>query len=251
MQGSAPEPSAPGQRQDEQPAPRQPRDPAGLPAARERPPDRTPRAEERRVRPRRDARRPKHGPKQGARSAATASAVADPSVPRASDGGAGFGSASLPAGVRSLSKAFTRAIPAAAHAVKGWARRPLGPGGRAVVTLSVDGDGRITETRFDVPPSEELQRLVRRTVLMLGTGRFALARGEVRAGSETLEIAVTLSERAPADEDSASDDAVALGFDAPGPTSPGRAWFTLASGRHFEASVRVVRSGDVPGATGR
>jgi hypothetical protein len=85
--------------------------------------------------------------------------------------------------------------------------------------------------------------LVKRTIALLQAGRFALTSAPGLAGRERLRIEVTLSQREPLDHP--GDDphhALNLGHDPPTASEPGKAYFTLASGRHFEARVTIVSS---------
>jgi hypothetical protein len=61
------------------------------------------------------------------------------------------------------------------------------------------------------------------------------------AGRDLFRITITLSDRAVM-EDSEPAQLVERGFEPPRGNAPGRAYFTLASGRHFEAKVEVLGS---------
>jgi hypothetical protein len=104
------------------------------------------------------------------------------------------------------------------------------------VSVTVDADGTIGDSKvLDRPqkPPSHLARLVERTLILLRGGRFALTNGGV--GTETLRLDVTLSERPMANGP------LALGFEAPAPGNPGRAYFQLATGRFVEAKVTIER----------
>ena len=74
-------------------------------------------------------------------------------------------------------------------------------------------------------------------------GRFALAKGDATAGRETLLVEVSLSEREPLDTEGANPDHGArYGFKPPRPSRPGHGYFTLNSGRHFDAKVTIESS---------
>jgi len=73
---------------------------------------------------------------------------------------------------------------------------------------------------------------------LLGAGAFALS-AKTGAGMEKLLLEVELSERAPS-EDSAPTHMTSQGFVPPSAGRPGRAHFTLGSGRHFEARLTIV-----------
>lgn len=135
---------------------------------------------------------------------------------------------------RGFAKAFTRALPAANTGDPVWGQLPLGAVGFVRVSVTVDEDGTITESKVwnepQQPPSH-LARLVDRTLIMLQGGRFALEKAP--KGRETLRIDVTLSERP------MESGPLALGFEAPTSESAGRAYFQLASGRLVDAKVTI------------
>jgi hypothetical protein len=74
----------------------------------------------------------------------------------------------------------------------------------------------------------------------LGGGLFALQNNGA-AGRDLFRITITLSDRA-VKEESEPAELVERGFEPPRGGAPGRAYFTLASGRHFEARVEVLGS---------
>lgn len=141
------------------------------------------------------------------------------------------------ASARGFAKAFARAVPAANSGDPIWGELPLGAVGFVRVSVTVGPDGAIDESRvWDKPrkPPAHLARFVDRTLILLRGGRFALINGG--AGTETLRLDVTLSERPK------NDGPLALGFEAPSPGNPGRAYFQLASGRFVEAKVAIERN---------
>lgn len=147
----------------------------------------------------------------------------------------------LPAGVRHLGKAFTRAITAATHKDPIWRGLPAGSQGEVTVRVELDAEGRISSTEVEPTPlTGPLSNLVTRTLLLLRAGRFALASG-LGAGQETLSVSVRLFDEAPSAESEDPNQAHTLGFEPPKATAPGRAYFVLGSGRRFEATVRHVR----------
>jgi hypothetical protein len=160
------------------------------------------------------------------------------------NGGPRYGQADLPRGMLPLASAFARAVPAAVSNDRAWSRMAVGVAGHIEVTLHIDADGKIAQVSFRDPEHTppHLQRLVDKTILVMRSGTFALvdARGP---GFETLGIEVTLSQRAPIETANASpNDALRLGHDPPTRDLPGRAYFTLASGRHFEARIVILDS---------
>jgi hypothetical protein len=154
-----------------------------------------------------------------------------------------FGSEGLPPGVRSLPSAFTRAIPPATGADPIWQSLPVGTQRPFVLAVQVDGEGHIRGAQIldahdglEIVP--QFEHIRQRVIALLGGGLFALKNGSA-AGTDLFRITITLSDRAVKEErDSA--EMVERGFDPPSGKSPGRAYFTLASGRHFEARVEVL-----------
>jgi hypothetical protein len=185
-------------------------------------------------------------------SATPAPSPAKTGTPQASASGKGegrgktYGAAGLPRGVRHLAPAFVRAIPPAVSGDGAWARLDLGPVGEVTLTVVVDDEGRVA--RIDArhegdEPRNVMQRLVKRTTALLKAGRYALTARPGAAGRETFRVEVTLTQRDPIDQDGANpDDALQLGNEPPTLEAPGKAYFTLASGRHFEAVVTIVAS---------
>jgi len=163
------------------------------------------------------------------------------------EGGSGRGTAGASGavgagGVRNLAVAFTRAIPIAVSGDPVWATLRIGNAGTFDVRIEVDEAGKIVSAapaRGPVPA--HLQILVQRTLTMLRAGRFALSHLDVSAGAQTLRVSVELSmvEGGVGDDD-VSAGPYALGFEPPGGGKPGRAYFTLRSGRHVEVTVTVV-----------
>ncbi len=166
--------------------------------------------------------------------------VAAPVAPSASgDGtGASFGSKALPGGVRNLAKAFARALPIAGYHDRTWKRLPVGEVGRITVTITIDDEGKIASTQTTEEAPRSLRELVRKTLLHLKIGRFALARGVAGAGTEVLGVEVVLSDR----EKLEDAEGVQIGFTSPRPGTPGSGYFTLTSGRHLEAKVTIESS---------
>jgi hypothetical protein len=136
-----------------------------------------------------------------------------------------------PSAVRSLGRAFTRAIPAACQSDASWGKLPAGDAGSIEVAITVDESGHITGYKpLDHDPPKQLVALVKRTLSLLDAGTFAL-KGSTGAGVEVLRIQAGVSDVA-ADE---AGGATALSF------GEGKAAFTQDSGRHVEVTLRVVK----------
>jgi hypothetical protein len=142
-----------------------------------------------------------------------------------------------------LAKAFARALPEGGHRDPAWSELPLGPAGRAVLSIFVDADGRIEKSEFDekIPTPEPLRRMIERTLLLLKSGTFSLDKKSVSAGVERVSIEVTLTQEATDPDELGAPLLMAKeGHQAPEPAHPGYARFTLNSGRHFEAVLRLL-----------
>jgi hypothetical protein len=152
-----------------------------------------------------------------------------------------FGAEGLPTGVRRLAVAFTRAVPAATSRDPVWLSLPVGSAGSVRVEIRVNEAGRIVHTRTlessSVP--EHLSRLLDRTLLLLQHGRFAVS-GVSAGDAEVFRIDVQVSMKDPTEGFEAGQ-VVRLGFDPPDARGRGKAFFTLGSGRHVEAAIRVER----------
>lgn len=168
-------------------------------------------------------------------------AAADGSAP---ERGGRFGAAGVLPGVRDLAKAFTRALPRAASGDPLWSKLPLGSAGGFHVVIRIDEQRRIESVKPDEKSlSPALQHLLDRTVLMLKAGQFALDRNDVTSGNEKLHVELAISMRARSNQiDVDPTDTVELGFKPPTRDKPGRGYFTLASGRHVEASVTIEKA---------
>jgi hypothetical protein len=154
-----------------------------------------------------------------------------------------YGAAALPRGVKHLARTFTWFLPAAVSAHPAWASLPLGDAGTIEVTLVVGADGALEHADYDLNAPEHLRAIVERTMLLLRAGKYAIAARAGVAGKERLRISVTLSQREPSEAAGRKPgDALAFGRDWPTLALPGRAYFTLVSGRHFEAQIAIVWS---------
>jgi hypothetical protein len=188
--------------------------------------------------------RPRRAPVSSASDAPSSPATDAPSASATSSRSAGaFGSEGLPAGVRNLPSAFTRAITRAASLDPVWRTLSAGKAGDFTIAVTVDEPGHIASAEFErpapaAPIAPELTRLRDRVIALLGGGQFALSTGS-GAGSERLHISINLADAAPSEQDN-PEDVLELGFDPPRSGNVGRAHFRLGSGRKFEAIVVVV-----------
>lgn len=153
-----------------------------------------------------------------------------------------MGALELPPGVRHLAPAFTRALPASSYADPRWSEMPTGSLGRVELEIVVDEDGHISDVSFDPrkPPTPVVEQLVKNTVLLLKAGVFSIDARTVSAGRERLALEVSLSDEPSPAPDSAPQGLFRKGFEPPSPSRPGYARFTLNSGRHMEAIVRIL-----------
>jgi hypothetical protein len=191
--------------------------------------------------------RPRPAPAKPAASAESASvharaAEASGSSSASTPASGAFGAEGLPPGVRSLPSAFTRAIPPATAADPVWQTLPVGSEHPFTIVVEVDADGHVSSSEIlkekdgSAPPIQAVH-LRERVVALLGGGLFALQNGG--AGRELFRITITLSDQPVSDEDAPAQ-VVQRGFEPPRGGAPGRAYFTLASGRHLEAKVQVL-----------
>ncbi|WP_437679442.1 hypothetical protein [Sorangium sp. So ce131] len=156
----------------------------------------------------------------------------------AGEGGEGdFGAAGASA-VRSLGRAFTRAIPPACQADPIWATLPLGSAGKARFVIDIDEAGHIASWRpeGEEPPARHLGNLAKRTIALLGGGTFAVSRGAVTSGRQTLEVSAVI--HAGADEPTDAPADLAWRFEG----SRGEASFAQPGGRQVDVVVQVVRT---------
>jgi hypothetical protein len=215
------------------------------PAAIERPPDADPAPKPKpiRAKPRKPA-----NPSPGIAAAQATPADGSHAANTPAATGA-FGSEGLPPGVRSLPSAFARAIPPATGADPIWQSLPAGTQRPFILAVEVDGEGHIASAKIleghdgsEIPV--QFEHLRQRVIALLGGGLFAL-QGNGTGGRDLFRITITLSDRA-VKEESEPAELVERGFEPPRGSTPGRAYFTLASGRHFEAKVEVLGSSPRP-----
>ncbi|MGK4006679.1 hypothetical protein WMF31_28925 [Sorangium sp. So ce1036] len=203
-----------------------------------------------RAAPRPSAAAPRPGeerraPAAAGRAVGQARSAAARSSDDAGEGGRGdFGAAGSSA-VRSLGRAFTRAIPPACQGDPIWATLPPGSAGKARFVIDIDDAGRIASWRpeGEEPPARQLGNLAKRTIALLGGGTFAVARGAVTAGRQTLEVSAVVRAGA-GDEETGAPADLAWRFEG----GRGRASFAQPGGRHVEIVVQVVRTEVARGA---
>jgi len=167
---------------------------------------------------------------------------AEPAASQASGSAGPTGQSGVAGPTADLAKAFAKAVTAATHRDPLWDQLPLGSVGVARVVITVDDEGHLKSSELDerdeVP--DPIQRLIERTMLFLQKGRFALSGRELGAGSQTLEIEVTLSSVEPEEDYDDPRHTVSLGFEPPRIGKPGRAYFVHAAGRRFDAKISVL-----------
>ncbi|WP_437591852.1 hypothetical protein [Sorangium sp. So ce1000] len=179
----------------------------------------------------------------GEAGAAARSAAARTSAGAGEDGEDGegdFGAVGASA-VRSLGRAFTRAIPPACQADPIWATLPPGNAGKARFVIDIDDAGHIAAWRPEPeggePPARHLSNLAKRTIALLGAGTFAVARGAVTAGKQTLEVSAVVRVGVDAGETGAPAD-LAWRFEG----GHGKASFAQPGGRQVDVVVQVVHT---------
>lgn len=112
------------------------------------------------------------------------------------------------------------------------------------MTLHVDAEGHLERTEFDpeIPTPAPLKRMIEHALLLLKAGTFSLDKKRVSAGVERLSLDVTLTEEPTDAEPSDAPHLMAKeGHQAPEPDRAGYARFTLNSGRHMEAVLKLLR----------
>ncbi len=158
----------------------------------------------------------------------------------AGDGGSGPGDAGHARSAPSVAPRFTKELAAYAAHVPGWEEAPLGATATVEITIELDGDGHVVRSRDPVlgvaSPDALLTESARRTVKALLVV-LSLPGHPVGAGTVVMRVQGTVSDREPPRD--ADPNGIAYAFQFEGKS--GAAWFTLASGRHVEITVEVLR----------
>jgi hypothetical protein len=189
--------------------------------------------------PRGKARGAGHARDPRALASANPSAGSSGSTGSASSGT--FGAEGAAAGVRDLVRFFVRTMPIVASSDPVWGTLPLGAAGATEVTLGLDGAGK----PFAAEPPESaapahLRRLIHKTLSVMSSGRFAPPPSDLPAAEQKLKIAIALTQQEPPGGDVGSGGAFSLRFEPADAHHVSRAFFTLATGRRVEVSVRQL-----------
>jgi hypothetical protein len=147
-------------------------------------------------------------------------------------------------GSRLVARTFAHEVPDAVRDDKRWSALPAGTVGVIEVPVTIDADGKVLDIGDDPKASDDLRSVVNRTRYKLGS-KLALTAAPGTRGVETLRITVTLSDGAALPQ--GKDFAWGIRPDgAPTLDQPATVWFTLPSGRHFEAVIAIVSSRATP-----
>jgi hypothetical protein len=156
-------------------------------------------------------------------------------------GGGTFGAEGAAPGTRDLLRSFVRALPTVASSDDVWSSLPLGNAGSTEIVLAVDENSqpRLGEGSFAGAPAH-LRRLIQKTLVVLASGRFAPTDTSAH-GNARVKVAVTLTQlHAPSELERAAGGVFGLGFEGADAHQVSRAFFTLASGRHVELTVKSL-----------
>jgi hypothetical protein len=162
-----------------------------------------------------------------------------PSTERAA---ATFGASGLPAGVRHLPNAFTRALAIANRGDPRWQKLPFGRTGEARVRLVVNEQGELGELAYQDDLERDalapvVRHLLDNTMLLLRAGRFSLDPRRLTAGVQRLRVVVEVGERADLNSEGDPGELFGVAWEAPQTDKPGKSGFVLNSGRQITAWV--------------
>jgi hypothetical protein len=173
-----------------------------------------------------------------ARAGVAASPAALPGNLRAGVGAGSLGAEDSAPGVRDLLRSFVRTVPIVASSDAVWSSLPLGEAGSVDVTLALDDEGKPQVVGPLSAPSH-IRRLIQKTVSVMSSGRFGIGSTDGIASEQRLHIAVNLTQQAaPSADQAVSGGLFALRYDPPDDRNVSHAFFTLATGRRVEVSVR-------------
>lgn len=174
----------------------------------------------------RPAARPSHQGRPSAGHAAPAAGEA----PESGTGAAGLYGAVGDRSAADLASAFTRGFPQAASGDAAWRTAPLGPAGEALVTLTLDETGHITDAQVTGTPSAALAAGVRRTLALVRARPFT-------ARAKVTKLRLTATVASDTVHDGLHGDVFAIGGSFAG--GEGSAFFALAIGRRIDLRVRL------------
>lgn len=178
-------------------------------------------------------------------SAAAAEPAMSPPTAGADAGDAGLvhGAVGAPVRVRSLAKAFTRAIPRVFEHDPAWLRLGMGRVGTFTVRLEVDEKGGLSAVKaLETSLRPEFVEMLRRLKSLLTIGRFRASAGPGGTFVEVLQVSVAISQRAPAEDPSYGPNHISdMDYKPPEVDKAGRAYVRFNSGRHIEAHVEFRR----------
>ena len=169
----------------------------------------------------------------GPAGAATPRRAARPPDEPAAARSSSFGADGAP-GVRSLARAFTRAIAPANQADPVWSSLAPGAAGSVDVSLALDEDGHLEASRATSDVTPALASLVRRTFALLRGGTYAARGGPT--GAMKLRLTVRIRD-VPAVNTPGGDVELDWTFDA----GRGRASFLRDGGRRVDVTVELLR----------
>lgn len=172
---------------------------------------------------------------------ASTSAAASSSGTNASE--AAFGALGLPAGVRHLPNAYTRALNQGSWGVAGFRTVPAGKLCEAHVSIAVGEDRKLGPLEYRDERERDALPALCRTMLengyrLVSTGEFSLDPKRLEGGVMRLRIEVEVTDGPPDTERDPKEVAV-LSNEYPTPTTRGRSTFLLISGRRVDAFIDI------------